>query len=94
MKNIAIIVVIAYVLLYNIAFAGDIFGDYKKDISSDAKAHATEVYSAWGENMAHHIEHGIKKGIVITGEMDTPEISADGLGNVTVKKRCKCGGSY
>ena len=66
----------------------DLFGEYRADMRKDADAKDTNVYKAYGENMANLIESGRKEGIVITGEGEWADgkVHADGAGNVVVDK--------
>ncbi|WP_206214262.1 hypothetical protein [Desulfovibrio sp. ZJ369] len=71
----------------------DIFADYKNDMRKPAESRATNVYKAWGDNMAAHIEKGVKSGIVIdgAGSYGGGKVRADGVGNVTVDKGANVG---
>jgi len=71
----------------------DIFADYKNDMRKPAESRAANVYRAWGDNMAVHIEKGVKDGIVIdgAGSYAGGKVNADGVGNVTVDKGANVG---
>ncbi len=64
----------------------DIFAEYKTDMQRPAESNTTNVYKAWGDNMAVHIENGIKDGIVVNraGSYAGGKVHSDGVGNVTV----------
>lgn len=80
----------------NTSFADDdkdIFSDYHTDIQKPADAKATNVYNAWGDNMAKLIESGYRDGVVIDGpgEYAGGKVYADGAGNVIVRKDAHVG---
>ena len=52
----------------------------------------TEIYEAWGTNMAELIESGHKEGIVIdTENYSNGKVHADGVGNIVVDKNANTG---
>lgn len=55
---------------------------------------ATNMYSAWGANMANMIEHGVKEGVVVKkeGEYADGKIKVDGVGNVAVEDGARVNG--
>lgn len=71
----------------------DLFADYYKDTRKSADARVTNVYSAWGENMANLIKQNHRDGVVIDGkgEYADGKIHADGVGNVIVDKNANVG---
>lgn len=96
MRYIFIFTVIALASFFSCAMAHadeNIFGDYNKDIQKPAEANATNVYNAWGDNMANLIESGYRDGVVIDGEGEYAggKVRADGVGNVVVDKNANIG---
>ena len=87
--------IVTYILMTpNVSKADeDIFADYKNDMRKPAESRAANVYRAWGDNMAVHIEKGVKDGIVIdgAGSYGGGKVTADGVGNVTVDKGANVG---
>lgn len=79
------------ILLVGTPVMADEFSDYNKDIMGEARAKVTNIYDAWGNNMVYNIQRGVKEGIVVDGPMDTPEIQADGLGNIVIKEGANVG---
>ena len=73
--------------------AEDIFSDYYRDTRKPAEANATNVYNAWGENMANLIESGARDGVVVDGAGDYAggKIKVDGVGNIIVEKNANVG---
>lgn len=71
----------------------DIFADYTKDMRKNAKSNATNVYNAYGDNMANMIESGYRDGVVVKGEGSYAggKVKADGVGNVFVDKHANVG---
>ncbi|MBQ7607345.1 MAG: hypothetical protein IJU76_05185 [Desulfovibrionaceae bacterium] len=71
----------------------DLFADYYADIRKSADAKTANVYNAWGENMSHLIESGLRSGTVVTGEGNYAggKVRADGVGNINVDKYANVG---
>lgn len=71
----------------------DIFADYNADIRKSADAKASNVYNAWGENMANLISSGLRDGIVVdgAGSYANGKVQADGVGNINVAKGANVG---
>ena len=71
----------------------DIFADYNAAMQKPAEANATNVYNAWGDNMANMIESGYRDGVVIRGEGEYAggKVHADGVGNVVVDRHANVG---
>lgn len=71
----------------------DIFADYNKSIQKPADAKTTNVYEAWGENIANMINSGYRDGVVVDGPGDygNGKIRADGVGNVLIDKNANVG---
>ena len=66
--------------------------EYMYDIRTPANAKTTEIYEAWGTNMAELIESGHKEGIVIdTENYSNGKVHADGVGNIVVDKNANTG---
>lgn len=78
-------------LLVGTPVMADEFSDYNKDIMGEARAKVTNIYDAWGNNMVYNIQRGVKDGIVVDEPMNTPEIQADGLGNIIIKEGANVG---
>lgn len=71
----------------------NIFGDYAKDLNKEAEAKSTNVYNAWGDNMANMIEKGARDGVVINGSGSYAggKIKSDGLGNIAIERGANVG---
>ena len=71
----------------------DIFADYNKAMRKTAESNTTNVYNAYGDNMANMIESGYRDGIVVkgSGSFAGGKVKADGLGNVFVDKHANVG---
>lgn len=78
---------------YTLIAEEDIFADYNKSVQKPADAKVTNVYEAWGENMANMINSGYRDGVVVDGpgEYGNGKIRADGVGNVLIDKNANVG---
>lgn len=63
----------------------DEHSEYNKDIFGEAKSKATNMYGAWSNNMAYHIERNTKEGTIVDGQTDNRMYNVDGFGNIVIK---------
>lgn len=61
-------------------------GNYTKERTSKADAHALQVYDAWADDMTNQIKSGKRKGILVDS------LDPDGIGNVTIEKGARVTG--
>ena len=61
-------------------------GNYTKDRTSKADAHALQVYDAWADDMTNQIKRGNRKGLIVDS------IDPDGIGNMTIEKGARVTG--